>query len=134
MSIPVSETNNGFNTISTTSYPLLLFWTVAINIDLSANARESKRTKVTLRYKPKDRLDGTIYNGGVLMDMEMTSPSFEMKVAKFAPLASSESGYWALLLEQKDEVAERRGVVRLDKGVLKICQEPGPRWEAITLG
>ena len=68
------------------------------------------------------------------MDMEIPSPLVEMQAAKFAILASSESGYWALLLKQENGVAERRGVVRLNKDVLKKCLDPGPRWEAVTLG
>jgi hypothetical protein len=134
MDIAISEKNNRFDNTSTISYPLLLFWTVVINVDLRPNLQVLKYGEVTLDYKPKDRRDDIIHNGKVHMDMEIPSPLVEMWVAKFAILASSERGYWALLLKQENGVAERRGVVRLAKDVLKKCLEPGPRWEAVTLG
>jgi hypothetical protein len=134
MDIPVSEENNKFYNTRTISYPLLLFWTVVINTDLRPNLQVSKYRKVTLDYKPKDRRYHIFCRGSVLMDIEIPLTLVEMSVAKFAILASDESGYWALLLKQKNGIAERQGVVLLNKDIWKNCLEPGPRWEAITLG
>jgi hypothetical protein len=64
----------------------------------------------------------------------MTEATGEMRFGKFAILASSARGYWALLLEWEKGVAERRGIILLKKDVIQKCLEPGPKWEAIVLG
>jgi hypothetical protein len=128
---PLTISDNDLYTVRAKSYPLLIFWTVVINLRLKPKSYIPGYLKGHVNYEPIDRY-GRNLDGEVQMDM--ASSADEMQVGKFAILASSNTKFWALLLKWENGVAERRGVVTLSKDVLEKCLDPGPRWRAIVLG
>ena len=128
--IPTTVSDSDLYTIRAKSYPLLIFWTVVINLRLKPKPYIPGYPTSHVNYEPIDRY-GRNLDGEVQMDM--ASSADEMQVGKFAILASSNTKFWALLLKWEDGVAERRGVVTLSKDVLEKCLDPGPRWRAIVL-
>lgn len=129
--IPITISDGDLYTVRAKFYPLLIFWTVLINLRLRPISHISGYPTDHVDYQPIDRY-GRDLDGEVQMDMAL--PADEMQVGKFAIVAASDTTFWALLLKWENGVAERRGVVHLSKDVLERCPDPGPRWRAIVLG
>jgi hypothetical protein len=127
--IPLYGNTINFNTVRPKSYPLLLFWTVVVSLRLRYQKKAPTYPNVRVEFNE----NVAHLNYGVVV-MDIADPGGEMRLGKFAILASSARGYWALLLKRENGFAERRGVVLLRKDVLEKCLEPGPRWEPIVLG
>ncbi|KAI9688356.1 MAG: hypothetical protein M1822_001305 [Bathelium mastoideum] len=125
-------------TASEFKYPTLLFCTVCVNLKLRINTHtiwnEAERQHVTAAdpVSKCDAGDGEgLRCGDVSLDMPLAHTSAK---ATFALLAQSNRGFWALMLEWKDGIAERRGQAILSPDVLDRCLPPGPRWRTIILG
>jgi hypothetical protein len=126
--IPVSVTDIEFGTPPASSYPLLLFWTICVNLSLKRRAPTRKNPMGLADCGAVDKYGESCG----MVQMDTTVP--EIGDGKFALLAADDDGFWALMLMWKDGVAERRGVAYLSKGVINVCLPPGPRWKAIVLG
>jgi hypothetical protein len=107
------------------SYPLLVFWTVVIGFGLKSRTQRDVYPLGHVDYDLIDR-NGTNMQSYVSIDMDISAD--KISVAHFAILATSVREYWALLLTWEDAVAERQGIVTLDKDALSVCLDPGPRW------
>jgi hypothetical protein len=126
--IPVSISDIDLGTVRPSSYPLLLFWTICINLQLERISQLHGYPDGLVNYQAIDKYGkscGTV-------NMDTTVP--ETGEGKFALLAASDGNFWALMLMWKDGVAERRGVAILSKTVIDNCLPPGPRWKAVVLG
>jgi hypothetical protein len=128
--IPVFVSDVNFGAIQAKSYPLLLFWTICVNLRLKKQSYRGESGLPTghVNFEAIDRYGEKC--GTVEVDTIMS----EATGGKFALLAVNEQNFWALMLKWEDEIAERRGVARLSKEVLDTCLPPGPRWNAIVLG
>jgi hypothetical protein len=126
--ISVSVNDIEFEIPLASSYPLLLFWTICISLQLK---RKSQRRRQPIGLVDYQAMDKYGKHCGVV---EMDTAVPEMRESKFALLAADHDGFWALLLMWKDGVAERRGVAQLSKHIIDRCLPPGPRWKAIVLG
>jgi hypothetical protein len=127
--IAVSVSDVDFTGIRAKSYPILMFWTICVNLRLRyrPNFREVENRIQTLSFNVIDRLGATC--GSVTGEFTLKGSE-----QKFAIVASDETHFWALLLVWEDDIAERRGVARLPMEILETCLPPGPRWKAIVLG
>jgi hypothetical protein len=134
--IPVSASDINFTAIRATSYPLLLFWTICVNLCL---------TRRPTSYEITDKIDPRIVENRHAFDVidrygtkcgtaDIASTMPEAAEGKFALLTMYEGYFWAILLGWEDDIAERRGVARLSAEAIEVCLDPGPRWKAIVLG
>jgi hypothetical protein len=126
--ISVSDSDVDFGTVRASSYSLLLFWTICINLRLKRVPQAHGYPVGLVNYRAMDKYGESC---GVV-DMDTTVP--EIGEGKFALLAATGDSFWALMLMWKDGVAERRGVAKLSKDVIGGCLPPGPRWKAVVLG
>ena len=126
--IPVAVSDVDFGAVPAAPFPLLLFWTICINLDMTVGHGIEEQDAYYLSKTVADK-DGN--ECGVLRkDEKMHGPG----VGKFAIVAAVDDGLWALHLAWADGVAERRGIVKLNPTVLDNCLPPGPRWKAVVLG
>lgn len=128
--IPVSviDVDFGSGMVCTSSYPLLLFWTICINLRLKKLPQEQGGPVGLVNYQAVDKYGESC--GVVQMDTLVP----EIIEGKFALLIASDDSFGALMLIWQDGIAERRGVAKLSKNVIDSCLPPGPRWKAIILG
>ncbi|KAE9379659.1 HET-domain-containing protein [Stipitochalara longipes BDJ] len=126
--IPIAVSDVDFSNLPSLSYPLLLFWTLCINLRLLRALPEQGHPHGLVNYLAIDKF------GKSCGKVEMDTAIPESEYGKFALLAATEDAFWALMLVWKDGIAERRGVVKLSNSVLDGCLMPGPRWKAIVLG
>jgi hypothetical protein len=120
-------------------FPVLLFWTVCVNLTVSRTSEivnDEQRQWIGVNgqreytYQTFDRL------GKLCGEVTLDTKQFEdSRVGKFALIAKDGDKYWALLLSwDEDGLAERWGIGQLDSQCLAACLEPGPRWKEIVLG
>jgi len=128
--LPVSVSDVDFGAVRAKSYPLLLFWTISVNLRLKRQSYlgESRVPTGHVNFEAIDRY------GEKCGTVEVDTIMAEATEGKFALLAVDEQEIWALMLKWEDDIAERRGVARLSKEVLDTCLPPGPRWKAVILG
>ena len=126
--IVVSVSDVDFGTVRASSYPLLLFWTICINLRLKRAPQAHGSSVGLVNYRAMDKYGESCG----LVNMDTTVP--EIGEGKFALLAATDDSFWALMLMWEDGVAERRGVAKLSKDVIDGCLPPGPRWKAVVLG
>lgn len=118
--IVISDNDVDFDTVHVIESPLLLFWTICVKLELV----------ITPRYWWQ--AEGK--NGEICGNVSLDSMIADTTVGEFAILAAEEDSFWALLLQWKNSIAERRGVVQLSRDVLNTSLPPGPLWKAIVLG
>jgi hypothetical protein len=128
--MPVSVSDVDFSVLRTKPYPLLLFWTICINLRLEKHPYQGE-SKLPIGHVNLDAIDRFGERCGTVEVDTIVSAATQ---GKFALLAVSEQKFWALMLKWEDGIAERRGLAILSKKVLKTCLPPGPRWKAIVLG
>lgn len=126
--ISIAVTDVSFWNIRSVSYPLLLFWTICINLRLKRAPQLKGEPPEPVDYFAMDKF------GESCGKVDMDTTIHETGEGKFAFLSATDNTFWALMLVWKDGVAERRGVAELSKSALDGCLPPGPRWKAITLG
>jgi hypothetical protein len=126
--ISASVSDVDFGTIRFNSYPLLLFWTICVNLRLKRAPQENGSSVGPINYQAMDKYGESC--GTVYVDTDMP----EIREGKFALLAAIDDTFWALMVRWEDTVAERRGVAVLSKDVIDSCLPPGPRWKGIVLG
>lgn len=126
--ILASVSDVDFGTIRLNSYPLLLFWTICVNLRLKRAPQENGSSVGPVNYQAMDKHGESC--GTVYVDTDMP----EIREGKFALLAANDDSFWTLMVRWEDMVAERRGVAVLSKDVIDSCLPPGPRWKGIVLG
>ncbi|PMD29672.1 HET-domain-containing protein [Hyaloscypha variabilis F] len=125
---PVATSGVGFSKVPPTSYPLLLFWTICIELRLERALPAPGDPLGLAYYSAMDKFGESCGR----FTMDPTTP--ENGDGEFALLAATNDSLWALMLVWKDGIAERRGAVELSNSVLDGCLPPGPMWKAIVLG
>jgi hypothetical protein len=123
-----TPSKTGFPQTPQISYPLLQFWTVAVFLKLG-KIDVFKATSSLLDSKGNDcgeaKLDGfeetTFFNPQTTLELILLSEH------------GRSGDYFAMILEWKDGVAERRGLATVGKSVMKTGYSPGPSWKEILL-
>jgi hypothetical protein len=133
--LPVSVTDLNLRDIRPTTYPVLLFSTVVINLKLRRRLRDPAHHDLPDNLLDFDVL--TTYDdvcGLVDVDTPLSVTTTEAQFALMA--ATGRDVFWALMLKWEEGIAERRGIVKLEmgKGGLSNALPPGPRWKMIVLG
>lgn len=133
--ITVSSSDINFGAIRAKTYPLLMFWTICVNLCLEIRPRSDEITDNTdLRIvENRHAFDVIDRYGTKCGTADMASTISEATEGKFALLAMYEGYFWAIVLGWEDDIAERRGVARLSTEAIEACLDPGPRWRAIVL-
>lgn len=126
--VSASVSDVDFGPVRLNSYPLLLFWTICVNLSLESAPQENGSSSGPIDYRAMDKYGESC--GKVYVDTDMP----EIREGKFALLAANDDSFWALMVRWEDTVAERRGVAVLSKDIIDSCLPPGPRWRGIVLG
>ena len=127
ISVVVSDIDLGSSRPS--SFPLLLFWTICVNLELVQSAQDEDYPVGLVNYQAIDKHGSSC--GIVMADMIIPS----LTRGNLALIAVNDDEFWALLIMWTDGgIAERRGLAKLPTDVLTRCLDPGPRWKAIVLG
>jgi hypothetical protein len=126
--IPTATGDFNFGEIPIPGYPLLIFWTICVHLGIKQKTQTENDSRGSLKYTAIGN-DGAPC-GYVQMDKAIS----EITIGIFAIVAAEDNGLWSLLLNRDNEIAERRGVVKLSSSALEKSLPPGPRWKAIALG
>jgi hypothetical protein len=120
------------------TFPLLLFWTVCVNLTVKRMSRiVNDKTRPWIRADSQEYAYQTFNRlGNLCGEVILDAGQFEeSRVGKFALIVRDGNKYWALLLSwNEDGLAERWGIGELDCECVDACLEPGPRWKEVILG
>lgn len=115
-------------------YPLLLFWTICINLPLKEDMNtnpQSRAYRVSKGLVDYRVIDGYGKDHG-LVQMDIVAHGFEE--GKFAILSMTDDTIWALMLTGTGDISERCGIAKLSLSAMDIALRPGPRWKKVILG
>ncbi|QDS70265.1 hypothetical protein FKW77_007657 [Venturia effusa] len=118
-----------FMSVRATKHPLLLFWTICVNVRLSRMTRPGVwESELDIQFAAID--DYNRECGSVQMSGSVAHDDSSVQVALICQRAGI---IWGIVLKWNNDVAERCGIAKLSANITEVCLAPGPRWKAIVL-
>jgi hypothetical protein len=129
--LPISISDLNIHSIRLTPYPLLIFWTICINLKLVPRDEPLHRDTPT-NLIDFDAFDGLDRHCGTV-DSDISLPVWTSE-GQFILVAADVDGFLALMVKWEDGITERKGVIRLSSHSINYPLPPGLRWKCIVLG